>query len=75
MDNCCYLGRIGSTAAKPDANSSLALLNEAVLVQDWIMQQLETIFGELGITQYLSSFVDQGFDSWDTVLDITETDL
>lgn len=39
------------------------------------MQQLQKVFGELGITQYLDSFIDQGFDSWDTVLDITEADL
>ncbi|KAM7223232.1 hypothetical protein V8F06_001445 [Rhypophila decipiens] len=39
------------------------------------MQQLELVLGELGITQYLDAFIDQGFDSWDTVLDITEGDL
>ena len=37
--------------------------------------QLETIFGELGISQYLHAFVDQGFDTWETILDITESDL
>ncbi|KAI1094990.1 hypothetical protein F5B19DRAFT_489885 [Rostrohypoxylon terebratum] len=39
------------------------------------MNSLEIIFGELGISQYLEAFVDQGFDSWDTILDITESDL
>ncbi|KAM7191550.1 hypothetical protein V8F20_009264 [Naviculisporaceae sp. PSN 640] len=39
------------------------------------MQQLELVFGELGITQYMDSFIKEGFDSWDTVLDITEDDL
>ncbi|CAJ2501082.1 Uu.00g039350.m01.CDS01 [Anthostomella pinea] len=39
------------------------------------MNSLEAIFGELGISQYLGTFVDQGFDSWDTILDITESDL
>jgi len=38
-------------------------------------QQLEIIFGELGIVQYLSAFIEQGFDSWETILDITESDL
>ncbi|KAK3328957.1 hypothetical protein B0H66DRAFT_571680 [Apodospora peruviana] len=38
-------------------------------------QQLETVFGELGLTQYLDVFIDQGFDSWDIILDITESDL
>jgi len=41
----------------------------------WMSQQLETIFGELGIVQYLNVFIDQGFDSWETILDITESDL
>ena len=41
----------------------------------WMASQLDTIFGELGITQYLNAFVDQGFDSWETILDITESDL
>lgn len=39
------------------------------------MNQLDHIFEELGISQYLGAFVDQGFDSWDTILDITESDL
>ncbi|KAI0890567.1 uncharacterized protein GGS22DRAFT_15154 [Annulohypoxylon maeteangense] len=39
------------------------------------MNSLEVIFGELGISQYLEAFVDQGFDSWETILDITESDL
>ncbi|KAI1406811.1 hypothetical protein F5Y13DRAFT_9169 [Hypoxylon sp. FL1857] len=39
------------------------------------MNSLEAIFGELGISQYLDAFIDQGFDSWETILDITESDL
>lgn len=38
-------------------------------------QDLETIFRELGIPQYLDTFVEQGFDTWDTILDIQESDL
>ncbi|ROW11615.1 hypothetical protein VMCG_01433 [Cytospora schulzeri] len=37
--------------------------------------KLDEIFGELGISQYLDAFVDQGFDTWETILDITESDL
>ncbi|KAL6356497.1 hypothetical protein LRP88_10098 [Fusarium phalaenopsidis] len=36
---------------------------------------LEKIFGELGLTQYLDTFVEQGFDEWDIILDIQESDL
>ena len=39
------------------------------------MTQLEDIFEELGLTQYLDSFLEQGFDTWETCLDIRETDL
>lgn len=42
---------------------------------DGMTSQLEVIFGELGISQYLHNFIDQGFDTWDTILDITESDL
>ncbi|KAK4128789.1 hypothetical protein N657DRAFT_652373 [Parathielavia appendiculata] len=38
-------------------------------------QLLETIFAELGIIQYLDVFLEQGFDTWETILDITESDL
>ncbi|KAJ0355129.1 hypothetical protein KNSL1_000849 [Colletotrichum chrysophilum] len=38
-------------------------------------QNLESIFQELGISQYLDIFLEQGFDTWDTILDITESDL
>ncbi|OBT48623.1 hypothetical protein VE00_00781 [Pseudogymnoascus sp. WSF 3629] len=39
------------------------------------MTELAAIFDELGLTQYLDSFLDQGFDTWDTILDITEPDF
>src|SRR5438067_11790924 len=29
----------------------------------------------LGLSQYLEAFLAEGFDTWDTVLDITESDL
>ncbi|KAK7431066.1 hypothetical protein QQZ08_002347 [Neonectria magnoliae] len=37
--------------------------------------ELEGIFGELGLAQYLNAFVEQGFDEWDIILDIQESDL
>ncbi|KFY63953.1 hypothetical protein V496_03546 [Pseudogymnoascus sp. VKM F-4515 (FW-2607)] len=39
------------------------------------MTELADIFDELGLTQYLERFLDQGFDTWDTILDITEPDF
>lgn len=38
-------------------------------------RELESTFRELGIAQYLNTFVDQGFDTWETILDIQESDL
>ncbi|KAH8761510.1 hypothetical protein F5883DRAFT_124576 [Diaporthe sp. PMI_573] len=37
--------------------------------------RVEEIFGELGISEYLVAFGDQGFDTWEVILDITESDL
>lgn len=37
--------------------------------------ELEGVFADLGLTQYLDAFVDQGFDAWDIILDIQESDL
>ncbi|QSZ35118.1 hypothetical protein DSL72_007983 [Monilinia vaccinii-corymbosi] len=39
------------------------------------MTALSKIFEELGIGHYLDTFLEQGFDSWDTILDITESDF
>jgi len=39
------------------------------------MTGLGTIFTELGISHYLSSFLEQGFDTWETILEITEADF
>lgn len=38
-------------------------------------RQLETAFAELGLTHYLGAFIDQGFDTWEIILDIQESDL
>ena len=39
------------------------------------MIELGHIFAELGISQYLQDFVEQGFDTWETILDIKESDF
>lgn len=39
------------------------------------MIELEDIFAEVGITQYLEAFIEHGFDTWDSIQDITESDL
>ncbi|KHN96316.1 high mobility group protein [Metarhizium album ARSEF 1941] len=38
-------------------------------------QELERIFADLGLSQYLDAFIDQGFDAWEIILDIQESDL
>lgn len=39
------------------------------------MSDLGYVLARLGIPQYLESFVEEGFETWETVLDITESDL
>lgn len=39
------------------------------------MSDLELTLAWLGMDRYLESFIEAGFDSWDTVLEITESDL
>ena len=39
------------------------------------MNELENVLSRLGLSQYLDSFRDEGFDTWETLVDITESDL
>ena len=39
------------------------------------MTELAETFDELDLAQYLDRFLEQGFDTWDTILDITELNL
>ncbi|KAL8744786.1 MAG: hypothetical protein Q9190_003016 [Brigantiaea leucoxantha] len=39
------------------------------------MTDLGPIFERLGLTQYLEKFIDEGFDTWEIVLEITEPDF
>ncbi|KAI9676233.1 MAG: hypothetical protein M1829_003062 [Trizodia sp. TS-e1964] len=36
---------------------------------------LESVLDRLGLTEYLTAFLNEGFDTWETLLDITESDL
>lgn len=40
-----------------------------------IMAALAPILARLGLSEYLDRFVTEGFDTWETLLDITESDL
>jgi len=39
------------------------------------MDALEHRLSALGMSQYFVIFRDEGFDTWDTLMDITEMDL
>jgi hypothetical protein len=39
------------------------------------MPELSEVLERLGLLQYLGILNDEGFDKWETVLDITEQDL
>jgi len=38
-------------------------------------RELSNILTQLGLAQYLGVFVDEGFDTWEALLDIQESDL
>ena len=33
------------------------------------------VLSRLGLAQYIDAFVAEGFETWETVLDVTESDL
>lgn len=39
------------------------------------MAELGDLLKKLGLSQYLEPFVEEGFDTWPTLMDITESDL
>jgi hypothetical protein len=39
------------------------------------MTNLGSVLGRLGLEQYQDALIEEGFDKWETVLDIQETDL
>ena len=39
------------------------------------MTDLGPILSRLDLAQYLPRFLNEGFDTWETILDITESDL
>ena len=39
------------------------------------MTALAETFERLGLQQYLNTFIEEGFDTWEVVLFITESDL
>jgi len=39
------------------------------------MTNLGERLGRLGLSQYLEVFVTEGFDTWEIILDVTESDL
>jgi hypothetical protein len=39
------------------------------------MANLETFLRRLGMAEYTGRFLDEGFDTWEAIMDITATDL
>jgi hypothetical protein len=39
------------------------------------MTNLGSVLGRLGLGQYQDTLIEEGFDTWETVLDIQESDL
>ena len=67
FNRCRELGVLYGYTPKHDEN----LPTEAAKMT----QRLDEVLEELNLSQYYESFIDQGFDTWETILDITESDL
>ena len=39
------------------------------------MAGIRPVLARLGLEQYTDRFADEGFETWDTILNITESDL
>ena len=39
------------------------------------MTDFRPIFSQLGLQQYIETFANEGFETWETILEITESDL
>jgi len=39
------------------------------------MAEIETLLSRLGMSEYTTRFLAEGFDVWESIMDITETDL
>ncbi|KFY32090.1 hypothetical protein V493_00525 [Pseudogymnoascus sp. VKM F-4281 (FW-2241)] len=67
------------TAALTEAHNIVILLSAHARrvgnTERYFMTELAEIFDELDLAQYLDNFLEQGFDTWETILDITEPDF
>lgn len=59
------------TSLPPDTTNHLRQYSQSILFMSGLGERLE----RLGLAQYHDVFVAEGFDTWETVLDITESDL
>ena len=50
-------------------------LQELLQEQTRRTTELGVIFSELGLSQYIDTFLEQGFNAWNTILSVTESDL
>lgn len=70
-----YNALIEGSSERPNVNEIQLGVQELLQEQAGGTTELRDIFSELGLSQYLDIFLEQGFDAWDTILNITESDL
>ena len=63
--------RTGGSLGKPHHGCGISQLFRSATS----MTALAPVLARLGLSQYLDRFVAEGFDTWETLLDITESDL
>lgn len=65
----------GAEFAAPRLRKSTSSLIDPPKTLLSFMTDLRQKLEQLGLTQYFEIFVTEGFDTWETVLDIRESDL
>jgi hypothetical protein len=66
---------IETSSERPNISEIQLGVQELLQEQTGCPTELGDIFSELGLSQYIDIFLEQGFDTWDTILNITESDL
>jgi len=67
-----YLPRKISGKRPRQIIGQLILLDGSSLIQTRWMSELGDILEEIGLSQYLESFIEHGFNNWEAVAGITE---
>jgi hypothetical protein len=66
---------IEEAPGRPNISEIQLGIQELLQKQTGGTTEVGDIFSELGLSEYVDIFLEQGFDTWDSILDITKSDL